>query len=224
MEKTISLAGIISLIILGSCLLVMGSYLFFEPEEVRSVTATSSVAVSLTVTEEVSLTAPSAITMSPNITATQNSSIGGTSTSPWLVKTNAAAGYTLTLYATATPALQSATNNFSDAATTSPVTWGFSGGQSCSGKTTCFGFSAFGTDVSTGSWGTDSNCGSGGTPSATLKYRGFESTTSTLVASRYNVTPVAGIGTTMCVAGAQNTVYAASGNYSAVIIGTATTQ
>ena len=225
MKKIISLAAISVLLFTASCLLVMGGYLAFEPEIITAAESATTTTVTLNVTEEITLTPPADITMSPNISATENSSIGGTSTSPWLVKTNAAGGYELTLHASTTPALKDGVKTFADATTTSPVTWGFTAGQSCHGTTTCFGFSVFGgEEVATSTWGTGNNCGSDGTPNTTLKYLGFQSATSTVVATSNGGTPITGTGITMCVAAAQDTNYALSGSYSAIITGTATTQ
>jgi hypothetical protein len=222
MKQTISLIAIISLLVVGSYALVVGSYMLFEPEITNA--ASTSTVVTLTVNEEITITPPAAITMSPNISMTQNTSIGGTSTSPWVVKTNSQAGYILQLQATTTPALKDVTTSetFSDATTTSPKAWGFSAGQSCAGNTVCFGFSVFGNNV--GGWGTGADCGSGGTPSATLLYRGFIGTTDILVASSTSETGTSGTNTTLCVAAAQNGVYAPNGTYTTTITGTATVQ
>jgi hypothetical protein len=204
-------------------LFVLGGYSFFEPLEIGAVSDSATTTVTLIVVEEISLTAPSDITMTPNITASQNSSIG--TGNAWNVKTNAQAGYTLALKDDGSPALQDATTSetFSDASTT-PSTWGFSAGQSCDGSTLCFGFSVYGNDVATTTWGTGSDCGSGGTPSATLNYSGFNGTTDINVATSSAETSTSGTDTVLCVAAQQNGVYAPSGHYQTTITGTATTQ
>jgi hypothetical protein len=216
------------LILLGGTLLslllfVFGGYAFLEPLEIGADSSSASTTVTLTVTEEISLTPPSAITMSPAITMSQNSSIG--TGNAWNVKTNAQAGYILALKDDSTPALQDATTGetFSDASST-PATWGFSAGQACNGLSLCFGFSVYGSDVATSTWGTGSNCGSGGTPNSTLNYRGFNGTTDITVASSNAETSTSGTDTVLCVAAQQNGVYAPSGTYTTTITGTATTQ
>lgn len=206
---------------IGGLILVLVGYPVLEPLEINAASATATTTVYLTVSEEITLTPPSDISMSPNIGLTTNSSIG--TGDSWNVKTNAANGYTLTLKDDSIPALQSGSNSFSDATTSAPQTWGFSSGQSCSGLSTCFGFSVFGNDVNSGTWGTGSNCGSGGTPSGTLKYRGFNGTTTITVASKNQPTSTAGATTTLCVAAAQNDVFAPQGNYQTIVTGTATT-
>jgi len=215
-------------ILLGGTLIsllmfIFGGYAFLEPLETEAVSSSASTTVTLTVTEEISLTPPSAITMSPAITMSQNSSIG--TGNAWNVKTNAQAGYTLALKDDGTPALQDATTGetFSDASST-PSTWGFSAGQACNGTTLCFGFSVYGNDVNTGTWGSDTTCGSAGVPSANLNYRGFSGTTDITVASSNTETSTSGTNTVLCVAAQQNGVYAPSGTYTTTITGTATTQ
>ena len=223
MKKIISFAAIVVSLVTVSCLLAMGSYLAFEPEmTIAQVTSTSSITVTLNVTEEITLTPPSNIVMDPAISVSANSSIG--TGDPWKVVTNAAIGYDLTFHATGTPALQSDANSFVDATTTSPVTWGFTAGQSCHGTTTCFGFSVHGDDVATSTWGNSTGCGSGGTPNASLNYQGFNGTTPIAVASSDDKTGTGGTNTTLCVAAAQNDEFAPSGTYTATVVGTATTK
>lgn len=223
MKKIISFGVVAVSLVAVSCLLIMGGYLFFEPEiTIAQETSTSSVVVTLNVTEDIALTAPFDITMSPDISASANSSIG--TGNAWKVITNASGGYSLTLHATATPALIDGDKSFADATTTSAVTWGFDPGYSCNGTTTCFGFSVYGNDVATSTWGNSTGCGDGGTPNANLNYRGFEGTTPITVVSSGDTTGISGTDTILCVAAAQNNDFALSGTYKATIVGTATTQ
>ena len=205
-------------LILGSFLIFVG-YAFVEPAEIKAAQSTATTTVTLTVTAEISLTPPSEITMSPDLTASVNSSIGGTSTSPWNVKTNSVDGYILTLKDDSSPALATGTQSFADYATstTATSTW------DVASSTYQFGFSVFGSDVLTGRWGTGSDCGSGGTPSATLYYSGFYGADNITVATSTAVTTTSGTNTTMCVAAGQEGVYAPSGIYTTTITGTATT-
>jgi len=207
---------LIGTLILGSFLIFVG-YAFVEPTEIKAAQSTATTTVTLTVTAEISLTPPSEITMSPNITASANFSIGGTSTSPWNVKTNSVNGYILTLKDDGIPALSTSTQSFADYATPTPSTWDIAS------STYQFGFSVFGNDVLTGTWGTGSDCGSAGMPNTTLKYRGFEGTTDITIATSTAVTTTSGTDTTMCVVAGQEGVYAPSGIYTTTITGTATT-
>ncbi len=191
-------------------------YLAVEPSVVHAVTANDTVVVTLDVDAGISITSPADVIMAPNIGVTSDGSIGSAS---WTVKTNVPAGYTLAIKASASPALVSGGNFFADyteavlGTPEQPFTVG-SGDKE-------FGFSAFGTDTSTGTWGVAASCGGAGTPSATQKYMGFTTSDKT-VATRGSVTPTAGIATTVCFAAAQNAVYAPSGTYTATITATAT--
>jgi len=209
--------------VISLSIFIFGGYALLEPLEIGAVSDSATTTVTLTVTEEISLTPPAPITMSPAITMSQNSSIG--TGNAWNVKTNAQAGYILYLKDDSAPALQDPTTleTFSDASST-PSTWGFSADEACNGLNLCFGFSVYGNDVSTGTWGSDTTCGSGGTPSANLKFRGFNGTNDITVASSNSETGTSGTDTILCVAAQQNGVYAPSGTYTTTITGTATTQ
>ena len=189
----------------------------FEPVYLRAQTASSSITVTLNVDAGIAINEPSNVTMSPNISLTQHSSIGNQT---WNVKTNAPSGYTLTLRASTTPAMQqSAAPNdfFEDYQTSNPNTWNVSSG------TKAFGYSAYGNDVSTSVWGTGSSCGSAGTPSGTLNYLGF-TTSDYVVATNSSTTTFAGTNTIVCFAAQQNNIFATAGTYTADIIATATVQ
>jgi hypothetical protein len=192
-------------------------YIGFEPQIANAVQATDSVLVTLDVDSGISITTPADVTMAPHIGVASDGSIGSV---VWTVKTNVAAGYTLAVKASSSPALVSGGNSFADyteavAGTPEQPFTVASGDKE-------FGYSAFGTDTSTGTWGVAASCGSSGMPSATQKYVGFTTSDKT-VASRASVTPTAGIATTVCFAAAQNNIYAAAGTYTATITATATT-
>ncbi len=142
-------------------------------------------------------------------------------TAVWNVKTNNAAGYTFAVKATTSPALVSGSNSVADytpAVAATPETWTVSSGAAE------FGFSAFGSHISTGTWGTDSDCLAGANvPSAGLKYRDFD-TSDITVGSSNATTTTAGVDSTVCFAAEQDTVYIPSGVYIATIVATATTQ
>lgn len=187
-----------------------------EPALSRAVTATDEVIVSLSVDAGISITSPADEPLSRNLGVSANTATGDTT---WNVKTNNSAGYTLSVKATTSPALRNGTNSVLDyipAVVATPETWSVSNAAE-------FGFSSFGTDVSTGTWGTDSDCvAAAHTPSATLKYRDFD-TTDIQIATRAATTTTAGIDSTVCFGVEQNSFYIPSGTYQASIIATAAT-
>lgn len=192
-------------------------YMLNEPAVVGAATASDTVIVTLNVTAGISITSPADVSMSTALGVTQNSAIG---TSTWNVKTNSALGYTLALRATSTPAMTSGTNFVSDYQTGAPNTWNATPTQSY------FGYSGFGTDISTGTWGTGSACNGGSNANATsttLKYKGF-TTGDVTIATRSSTTTPVGVDSTICYAVEQGTAsYIPSGTYQATIIATATT-
>jgi len=197
-------------------IVVMMFVWIFEPVNTFAISASDGVTVQLTVDAGISISDGSNITMAPNLSVSANSSIGG---SAWTVVTNNATGYTLGVKASASPALVSGGNSFADyseGTPGTPDTW------SVDSSTYEFGFSAYGTDVEAEHKGTGVSCGSGGTPDANLKYEGL-TTSDEIISTRSTVTPVAGITSNLCVAAAQNGVFAPSGVYSATLTGTATT-
>lgn len=190
-------------------------YIYFEPTMAIAATATDSVVVTLTVNSGITITTPADVTMTPSIGIAANGSIGS---AVWNVKTNRATGYSLAVKASASPALVSGANSFADyteAVNGTPELWSVPSGSKE------FGYSAFGTDTSTTTWGTSASCGSAGAPAAAQKYVGFE-TTDLTIATRNTVTSTSGIDTTICFAVEQDTVYAASGTYTASVTATAT--
>ncbi len=181
---------------------------------VLAATATDTVIVTQVVDAGISISSPADITMT-NLSTSQNSAVGSTT---WVVTTNNALGYTLSLNASQYDALQTASGTkFTDLASTTPAAWSVSNAYK-------FGFSVIGPNVNTGIFGTDTNCINGAdVPSATLLWRGFASTTPIAVSSSTAVTETTGTSTTMCVATEQNGVFAPSGTYTATITATAVT-
>ena len=214
MKKNIIIPLVVGTLICISCL-VLGGFAVVEPQLVKAVTATTT--VTLTVSEEISLTPPSAISMSPNITMSADSSIGN---GTWTVTTNSQAGYTLDLHADDSDCLDcAATSEYFADATTTKNTWS----NLTSASTYIFGFSVYGDNV--GGWGSGSSCGAAGTPSATLHYSGFNSTSDIQIASSTSATSQSGTATTMCVAAEQgSSVFAPDGTYVTTITGTALAQ
>ncbi len=200
---------------LVTALAIGAAFSLIEPSSASAVTATSSVVVTLNVTAGVSITSPSNSTMSTALGVSQNTAVG---TTTWNVKTNSATGYTLTVQATSTPAMNSTTtvNSIADYQTGAPNTWTATSGFAY------FGYSAFGTDVSTGTWGTDTDCYStANVQSTALKYKGF-TTSGFQIATRASTTTPSGVDATVCYAVEQNNTYIPAGNYQATITATAT--
>jgi len=160
----------------------------------------------------ISISSASGITLSA-LTITQDTAVGSTT---WTVTTDNPAGYSLSVKASASPALtdSGAGNSFADYTETvagSPETWSVTNAYE-------FGFSAFGADVD--GYGTDTDCAAGfNVPSATLLWEGF-STTDIEIASS-SASTVSGTDSTLCVATEQDTVFAPSGTYTATITATA---
>jgi hypothetical protein len=194
-------------------------YLSLEPSFVSAATASDNVVVTLTVDPGISITSPADVTMSPNISMVNNASVGSSS---WTVKSNSALGYTLSVKASASPALVSGANSFADYTETvngTPETW------STSASSKEFGFSAYNTtnpaETPTATWGSAANCGTGGASLTTsMKYVGFK-TTDKIIASSTTVTPSTGSTTVVCYAAEQNSTFAPSGAYTANITATA---
>lgn len=212
---SIALALIPSLLFIG--------FAYVEPSWVTAATDTDNVTVTLTVNEEISISDGANVTMAPNIGVSTNTSVG---TTTWSVITNANAGYTLSVAASQSPALQSVGDQFLDYTEATPGTpdiWSVDSGN------IEFGFSAVGTDVETeyddaSTNGSDETiCPVVGTLGATD--HGFEgfTTSNESIASRSATTTAAGITTTLCLAAEQNGVLAPSGTYTATITATAAT-
>jgi hypothetical protein len=150
----------------------------------------------------------------------QDTAVG---TSAWTVTTDDAAGYALSVRTATSPALQDGATaevfaDYTEGVPGTPETWSVSGAYE-------FGFSARGTDVSTGVWGSDTDCvESANVPSGDLKWRGFNGTTDVEIATRGTRTPGSGLMTHLCVATEQEGVFAPSGTYTATITATAVAQ
>ena len=206
-------------IVIGFSLLFLFFVVQFYPivETVIAASATDNVIVTLDVTTGITISDGADATMSPNLGVTSDQSIGNSS---WIVKTNAALGYTLAVKASTTPALKNGVvdsfADYTEVVAGTPEVWSVGSGDKE------FGYSAYGTDTATATWGTSASCGASGVPAVAQKYVGFLLTDKT-IATRATVTPNAGITTTICFAAQQNAVFAASGTYTATITGTALT-
>ncbi len=208
--KSISLSLIITL------MLSLG-YVAIEPALTEAATANDTVIITLNVDAGISITSPADTSMSTSLGVSANTAVA---TTTWNVKTNSAGGYTLGLQASTNPAMQTGGGiTIDDFATSSgPQLWSVSSGNAK------FGFSVYGTDVSSAKWGAGTSCTGAATStvSTVLKYSGFY-TTATTTAQRTSTTTTAGIDTTVCYAVEQNGFYIPSGLYTATITATATT-
>lgn len=182
-----------------------------EPQFVRA--ATDSVQVTLTVTGGISITSGGDVTMSPNIDLTNATSTGSTTLT---VITNDTDGYTLTVSAASSSAMQTAggADNIADYLGATGTAWSISGG------TAEFGYSAHGTDVPTAAWGTSGVCDSATLDDANRYYYGF-TTSNQLIAQSNATTSEAGTVTTLCLAAEQNAFNIPNGVYTADLTATA---
>lgn len=190
----------------------------FEATVVNGAADNDDVNVTMSVTEQISIDSPADATMTAlNITNDQS-----TGSATWTVVTNATAGYTLAVHGSEANAMQNQTTpgeDFTDytvAVANTPEEWSVTNAYE-------FGFSAHGNHVPDGTWGAGSSCGSGTVP-GDLNYRGFNATTNIQVASSSTETSQAGTASTVCFAAEQDTVLAPAGEYTAVVVATATTQ
>lgn len=221
-QATSPLLKSLALALVGSVLL-LAFFPAVEPAFLTAATATDSVVVTLNVGAGISITAPDDATMSTTIGISTTKAIA---TTTWNVKTNNAAGYTLALKSatSSTPAMKQDSDNTkmiadNTAGAVSPALWGTMGANTAE-----FGYSGYGTDVTTATYGSDSSCGATSTPSTALKYTSLRTTDRTL-ASRSSTTTAAGVDTTACYAVEQGSnFYIASGTYTATVTATATTQ
>ena len=191
-------------------------YSFVEPMFVDAVT--DDVVVTLNVSPQITISDSPNVTMSQSLDLTADFA---TASSTWTVVTNDTDGYTLTVQATSTPAMQSGTDTIADFTATVPTTpeaWVVSSGNAE------FGFSAFGTDVPTGTWGSNTTaCSTGHNPALTQRlYRGFNGATTIQIASSNATTTVSGTPSTVCYGVEQNGTQIPSGTYTATITATAT--
>ncbi len=196
-------------------LLFVSLYTAFEPGLARAVSVEDQITITQSVTSSISITSPSNVTMTA-LTLSQNTAVASTT---WTIVTNNSTGYTLSVNASGTPALQRITGGASFADYTGALTpWTVSNAVQ-------FGFSALGTNTTGYGSDPDNNCATAATdvPSTTLGWKGFTGTTLIQVASSSATTTSAGVTTTVCFADQQATQLASSGTYVATTTATATT-
>lgn len=205
----------VSATVIASLILTI-SYMSLEPEIVVAATVSDQVIVTLNVTAGIAITDAPNTSMSTNLGISTNTAVA---TSTWNVKTNNNLGYALAVHASTLPAMQaSSTAVIPDYQTGAPNTWSVASGNFA------FGYSAFGTDVPTGTWGSGTTCSGVATSTinTNLRYRGF-TTVDFTVATHNSTTTPAGIDSNVCYAVEQNNAYIQSGTYTATITATATT-
>ncbi len=204
---------------MASTLLVGVGFMALEPVVTPIEAATDDVAVTQSVTSEITINSPSDITLTA-LSTTQHTAVGSAA---WTVITNNSAGYSLTVHASTAPALSRGGGggnivDYTPAVAETPETW------SVPASNVEFGFSARGTNVNTSTYGTDSDClDTADVPSAALKWRDFDlSGSADQIATVAAPTTTAGATSTMCVATEQDTTFAVSGTYTGTITATAT--
>jgi len=133
--------------VFGFVFLALSSFMIFGYLEtlngIVAGDATDSVTVSVTVVSSISIDNPVDVILSPNIEETGMANGSAT----WNVKTNHAAGWTLSVEASTTPAMQSGANSFADYTEVPPGTpeaWSVAAADSE------FGFNAAGTYAEAG--------------------------------------------------------------------------
>lgn len=198
---------------LSLIVLIFVFYGFALVEPTKVIAVTDEVVVTQTVTSGITISAPSDITMTA-LTLTQDTAVGSAA---WTVITNNQAGYTLTVKASAAPALVDATagEDFADYTSSGKETWSVSSAYE-------FGWSAYGSDVT--GHGSDTDCIEGAdVPSTGLLWEAF-TVAEIQMASSTSATNQTGTATTMCVATEQDTIFAPSGTYYATTTATAIVQ
>ena len=195
--------------------MTLGVLSFFNPAIVEAVTSSDIVALSLTVTPDITITAPGNVTI-PAITIAggdQNNS------ATWTVVTNATGGYTLKTKFKTADAMKNAAdqiNNYTPGVVNTPEAWSIAASAYEFGIGT---YSTGQTDVNSGTWGSGSDCAGAYyvQPTTALSTYTF--------ASRTTETASAGIATALCFRAAQGAnVYIPSGVYTGTVTAYAATQ
>jgi len=117
---------------------------------------TQSFSVNLSVLSEITITAPSNVTMLPAIYGITGGLATGTTS--FTVKTNNATGFNVTAHASTNPALATGSYNFADYAPVSPGTPDYAW-QSPAASTTTFGFSVVSNVADFDFWHNGASCG-----------------------------------------------------------------
>lgn len=209
MKKVLGLSLVLSM-------LVMSSFSLIEPAvSIAASAQDASTIITLNVDEGIAITNAADTAMSRHLDMSANTANASTT---WNVKTNAVAGYVLSVNASRAPAMASASSSIADFAAT-PAAW-----STLAASSAAFGFSVIGTDAITATYGTGSDCGAADVANGSLNYRGFASTTPINVATRAATTTTSGVDSTVCYVVEQKGMYVPSGTYTAIVTATAVTQ
>lgn len=198
-----------------SLVMTLGVLSFFNPAMVEAVTSSDIVGLSLTVTPDITITAPGNVEI-PAITIAggdQNNS------ATWTVVTNATGGYTLKTKFSTNTAMKNGSDqitNYTPATANIPQAW------SVGASAYEFGIGTYATgqtDVNSVTWGSGSDC------SGAYYVQPVTTLSSYTFASRSTETASAGIATALCFRAAQGAnVYIPSGVYTGTVTAYAATQ
>ena len=199
-------ATIITLVLMGAAYTVM------EPSVLGAQDSDTTI-VSLTVTGGISVTSGATASLSPAISLVNATSTGSTTVT---VITNDTDGYTLSVKAASSSAMQTALNADSVRDYTATGTqW------SIAATTARFGYSVYGDDVVGAIWGTDDGdiyqCEQGTLTSAQRKYYGL-TTNDQQIAASTAASSEAGTDSILCFAVEQNQFNIPNGDYTAEVI------
>ncbi len=184
---------------------------------------TQSFTVNLQVLSEITISAPSNVTMLSAIYGiTGNLGNPASGSTSFTVKTNNATGFNLTVQASTTPALSTGSYNFADYGATSPpdINW-----LSPAASTTAFGFTVVSDDAALDFWH------DGGTTCGIMFifndsnrcFRGFEGTTPITIMNRDTNTDTGGSVGSIYFRAESNAAFLAQDTYTATVTVTAAT-
>jgi hypothetical protein len=103
-------------------IIILCIFVYFEPQITKGAVDSDSITVTQTVTEEISISVPGDVAMAPSIPGvTGNAGVPSTGSATWTVITNCSAGFNLALKASTDPAMQlDGSNQFTDYSTAAP--------------------------------------------------------------------------------------------------------
>lgn len=158
------------------------------------------------------LSSPADVTLSPSITQGEASN----GQAAWTVTTNNSAGYSLSVKAATSPALQSSGNSLADYSPSggADFTWTVASGSAL------FGFSPEGDDITSTYKDNGSSCGTGSSDTTNACWNGF-STTNQTISSKSSAASAGSLTTLKMRAEIGSSATATAGSYSAAITATA---
>jgi len=198
----------------AAAFIAFSGFSMIEPSTVAADSSTFD--ANLTVDEEIALTVNGTPISMDNLGLSSDLSDGKATLN---VETSSKNGYTLTLAASSSPALthDSTSDSFEDY---TPATADSAESWSTDSNSYQFGYGAYGNDVAS-DFTSSGNCTDSDPTSGNEKYEETNTTAET-IASNATSTDTSGVDTTLCVAAAQNSANAPSGNYTATLTATAT--